>query len=139
MRPLTEAESAALPPGDGRDAVASMCVPCHGVLVAVAPRKTALAWTATVEDMRTKGARGTDAEAQAAARYLARNFAAVDVNSAPARDLVAIAGFTPDEAAAIVAYRATHAIKSYTELKKVPGLDATRLEQARPRLAYAPK
>src|SRR5438876_2519954 len=44
MRELNEAESAALPPGEGRDAVALMCVSCHGVLPAVALRKTALAW-----------------------------------------------------------------------------------------------
>lgn len=140
MREMTAAESAALPAGEGRDAVAFMCVPCHGVLVAIANRKTALAWTANVEDMRTKGARGTDAQAQAAAKYLAKNFAAVDVNTATSEQLVEIAGFTAQEAAAIVAFRAGgHPIKSYTELKKVPGLDPKRLAQARPRLAYAPK
>jgi competence protein ComEA len=136
---LTAAESAALPPGPGRDEVASMCTPCHGVLVAVAPRKTAPAWAATVDDMRTKGAQGTDAQARAAAAYLAAHFAAVDVNSASAADLERIAGFTSSEAAAIVAYRADHPIKSFTELTRVPGLDPARLEQARPRLAYAPK
>jgi DNA uptake protein ComE-like DNA-binding protein len=89
--------------------------------------------------MRVKGARGTDAQAQAAATYLAANFGAVDVNTGTAEDLVQIAGFTAQEAAAIVAYRAGHPIKSYTELRKVAGLDPKRLEQARPRLAYAPK
>jgi helix-hairpin-helix protein len=140
MRELTEEESAALPAGDGRDAVAVMCVPCHGVLVSIATRKTALGWTATVQDMRTKGAKGTDAQAEAAAKYLARNFGAVDVNTATAQELVAAAGFTADEAAAIVAFRADgHPLKSFTELKKVPGLDPRRLAQAKPRLAYTPK
>lgn len=140
MRELNEAESAALPPGDGRDAVATMCVPCHGVLVAVAARKTPLAWSASVEDMRVKGAKGTDEQAQAAAKYLSTYFAAVDVNKATAEELVKIAGFTPEEAAAIVAWRdAGHAFKSYTDVKKVPGLDARRLAAAKPRLAYAPK
>ena len=140
MRELNEAENTALPPGEGRDAVATMCVPCYGVLVAVAARKTPLAWSASVEDMRVKGAKGTDEQAQAAAKYLSTHFAAVDVNKASAEDLVKIAEFTPEEAGAIVAWReAGHAFKSYTDVKKVPGLDAKRLAAAKPRLAYAPK
>lgn len=140
MRDLTEAESAALPQGDGRDAVAFMCVPCHGVLAAVNVRKTAPAWEATVEAMRVKGARGSDEQARAAAEYLARHFPAVDVNTGTAEQLVSIAGFTPEEAAAIVADRESgHVITSYTELKKVPGLDAKRLAAAKARIVYTPK
>jgi competence ComEA-like helix-hairpin-helix protein len=139
-RPMTEEESAALPPGEGRDAVAEMCVPCHGILVSIAQRKTPLAWAATVQDMRAKGARGTDEQAEAASKYLSTHFAAVDVNKATRDELVAIAGFTADEANAIIGYRdAGHQFKSFTDLKKVSGLDAKRLAAAKPRLAYAPK
>lgn len=139
-RPMTEAESAALPEGDGRDAVAFMCVPCHGVLVAIAQRKTPLAWNATVEDMRVKGAKGSDEQAEAATKYLSRHFAAVDVNTATAALLAEVAGFTAAEAAAITAYRsAGHAFESFTDLRKVPGLDPKRLTAAKPRVAYAPK
>jgi competence ComEA-like helix-hairpin-helix protein len=140
MRPLTEEESAALPPGEGRDAVATMCVPCHGVLPAIVNRKTTLGWRATVDDMRVKGAKGTDEQASAAVAYLSANFAAVDVNQAAAEEIARIAGFTPEEAAAIVAYRQDgHALKSYTDLKKVPGLDPKRLAAAKPSVVYAPK
>jgi competence protein ComEA len=140
MRELTEAESAALPQGDGRDAVAFMCVPCHGVLVATSVRKTPPAWETTVEAMRVKGAKGTDEQAGAAAAYLGRYFPAVDVNTATADQIAAIAGLTRDEAAAIVAYRGDgHPIKSYTELKKVPGVDPKRLAEAKPKIVYTPK
>jgi competence ComEA-like helix-hairpin-helix protein len=140
MRDLNEAESAALPPGEGRDAVAFMCVPCHGVLPAIAVRKTPLAWAASVEDMRVKGAKGSDEQAAAAAKYLSAHFAAVDVNKATAAELVQIAEFTAEEAAAVVAYRDEgHTFKSYTDLKKVPGLDPKRLAAAKPRIAYTPK
>jgi DNA uptake protein ComE-like DNA-binding protein len=140
MRDLTEEESAALPPGAGRDAVASMCVPCHGVLPAVALRKTALGWAATVEDMRTKGAKGTDEQAAAAAAYLSSHFAAVDVNTASAHELVKIADLSLEDAAAIVAFRGDgHPFKSYTDVKKVPGVDPKRLAAAKGRFAYAPK
>jgi uncharacterized protein len=140
IRPLTDEESSGLPPGEGRDAVAAMCVPCHGVLPAIVNRKTTLGWRATVDDMRVKGAKGTDEQASAAVAYLSAHFAAVDVNTATAEEIASIAGFTPEEAAAIVAYRqGAHAVKSYTDLRKIPGLDPTRLAAAKPRIVYAPK
>jgi competence protein ComEA len=140
MRELNEAEEAALPQGEGRGAVAVMCVPCHGVLPAIASRKTSLAWAETVEKMRVKGAQGTDGQAEAAVAYLSKFFPAVDVNTATVDELVQIAGFTAEDAAAIVAYRAAgNAFAAFADLKKVPGLDAKRLTAARPRIVYKPK
>jgi competence ComEA-like helix-hairpin-helix protein len=140
MRELNEAESAALPPGAGREAVAFMCVPCHGVLPAIALRKTALGWATTVADMRVKGALGSDQQAEAAARYLAQHFAAVNVNAATADELMKVAGLSGPDAAAIVAFRGdAQPFKSYADLKKVPGLDTKRLALAKPRLVYTPK
>ena len=140
MRDLTEAEAAALPPGEGRDAVAVMCVPCHGVLPAIAVRKTAIGWSASVEDMRLKGAKGTDEQAEAAAKYLAKFFPAVDMTGATAQEIADVTGFTAQEAAAIVAYRESgHPLKSFAEVKKIPGLDPKRLAAAKPRMVYAPK
>ena len=140
MRELNDAEAAALPQGEGRDAVAFMCVPCHGVLPAIAVRKTAVGWSATVEDMRVKGAKGSDEQSEAAAKYLARFFAAVDVNKATAAEIAQVTELTLEEAQAIVAYRdAGHTFKTFTEVKKVPGIDAKRLAAAKPRIVYAPK
>ena len=72
--------------------------------------------------MRVKGAKGTDEQAQAAAKYLSTYFAAVDVNKATAEELVKVAEFTPDEAAAMVAWRdAGHASSRYTEHEEGAG------------------
>jgi DNA uptake protein ComE-like DNA-binding protein len=141
VRPLTPEESAVLPAGDGRDAVATMCVPCHGILSAVAQRKTASGWAASVDDMRNnKGAQGTDELADAVKAYLTKFFLAVDVNKATAKELADAAGFTADEAAAIVAYRdAGNILKSFADVKKIPGLDPKRLAEAKSRIVYAPK
>jgi len=138
--PAHDPDPAPLPPGEGREAVVSMCTPCHGVAVVASVRKTPLAWVSTIETMRGKGAKGTDEQALAAADYLGKTFPAVDVNSASAEEIVTVAGLTAEEAAAIVAYRdAGHTIKSYTELKKVPGLDPKRLAAAKPKIAYPPQ
>ena len=140
MRELNEAEEAALPQGEGRDAVAFMCVPCHGVLTAISQRKTPLGWSASVEAMLTKGAKGTDEQAEAATAYLSKFFPAVDVNTGTSEDLVKIAGFTAEEAAAIIAYRdGGNTLASFADMKKVPGLDPKRLAVVKPRIVYKPK
>ena len=140
VRELTETESAALPAGEGREAVAFMCVPCHGILTAVSQRKTAPAWATTVDLMRDKGAKGSDDQAEAAVAYLTRFFPAVDVNTATADQLERIAGFTAEEAAAIVSYRdAGHAFAAFADVRRVPGLDAGRLAAARPRIVFKSK
>lgn len=140
LRDLTEEEAAVLVAGEGRDAVAFMCVPCHGVLRAVSLPKTALGWAATVDDMRVKGAKGTDEQAAAAVKYLSAHFAAVNVNTATAEELVTIAGLSPEDAAAIVAFRTDGPpFKSFTDVRKVPGVDPKRLSAAKPRLAYTAK
>ena len=131
---------AILPPGDGRDAVLFMCVPCHGIPTAVVNRRTAKGWQATVDDMREKGAQGSDDQAAAATSYLSRFFLAVDVNHASAEDITRVAHLSPADAAAIVAYRdAGHAFKSFADVAKVPGVDAAKLEAAKPKLVYAPR
>src|SRR4051794_2549895 len=140
MRELTDEEAAALVPGEGRDAVAFMCVPCHGVLRAISERKTAPGWAATVDSMREKGAKGSDDQAAAVVTYLSAHFAAVDVNTATADELIKVAGLSAEDAAAIVAYRGDgRPFKSYADLKKVSGIDPKRLAAAKPRLVYAPK
>jgi competence ComEA-like helix-hairpin-helix protein len=140
IREMTDAEAAVLVPGEGRDAVAFMCVPCHGVLPAVAQRRTTLGWSFIVDDMRLKGAKGSDEQAEAAAKYLSEHFAAVNVNTATAEELVKITELSAEDAAAIVAFRGdARPFKSYTDVKKVPGVDPKRLAAAKPRLVYTPK
>jgi competence ComEA-like helix-hairpin-helix protein len=139
-RPLTPAEDAALPPGDGRDAVAFMCVPCHGVLHAIVSPKTPLGWQDTVDDMISRGADGTNEQAEAVVKYLSAHFEAVDVNTASAADMVRVSGLSQRDAGAIVAYReAGHKFKSFADLQQIPGLDEKRLDEAKRKLVFRPR
>jgi len=62
------------------------------------------------------------------------------VNKATAAEIAQVTGLTSDEAQAIVAYRdAGHSFKSFSDVKKVPDIDAKRLAAAKPRIVYAPK
>jgi quinoprotein glucose dehydrogenase len=78
---------AKLPPGQGRDIVARMCgVGCHRIEIVTAHRETEERWAQVVENMVTRGAKGTDQEIDAAIRYLSRHFGrkAVESNTRPA-------------------------------------------------------
>jgi hypothetical protein len=63
-----------LPAGPGRDDVAKVCTGCHAIATATAQPRTRAGWTATVEEMRSRGARMDDATAQRIEAYLAAHF-----------------------------------------------------------------
>jgi quinoprotein glucose dehydrogenase len=65
----------ALPPGEGHEVVARMCgTGCHRIEVAIVPRHTEDGWGQVVDNMVTRGAKGTDQEIEAVIRYLSRHF-----------------------------------------------------------------
>lgn len=65
--------------------------------------------------------------------YLVKNFPArANVNKADAKDLQAALEISPESAAAIVQYRKQNgSFKTLDELKKVPGVDAAKLDSKR--------
>jgi len=65
--------------------------------------------------------------------YLAKNFPAhANVNKATAKELQAVLEISTESAAAIVNYRQqTGSFKALDDLKKVPGVDAAKLEAKR--------
>jgi len=63
-----------LPPGDGRDLVATACTQCHALRPIVMKRDGVGGWRATVEEMVIRGAQLLPEEAATVVRYLAANF-----------------------------------------------------------------
>ncbi len=64
----------ALPPGDGRDIVASACTQCHPLTVILALRDGTVGWKRHVDTMVMKGAQLTPHEADTLLAYLDANF-----------------------------------------------------------------
>jgi len=60
----------------------------------------------------------------------------VNVNSAPAKELVDNLNLTKDEADAIVKARTAAKIKDYAELSKVQGLDIKKLDPIKSRIKF---
>jgi competence protein ComEA len=121
-----------LPDGPGKELVARACTECHSVDRMRSNRISKDDWFDKISDMVDRGASVTDAESQAMAEYLAKNFgkdSKVWVNTAPMVELKAVLGFTVAEGEALVAYRKTNPkFTQWSDLLKVPGMDAKKLE-----------
>ncbi len=142
------AQKPALPEGPGKAVLMRVCSQCHGVEVAAGRRESREGWNAIVSDMVERGAQGTDDELGAIVEYLTANFSKsknvavkietkVEINKVAAETMVSLLQVTPDEAAAIVHYReANGAFKSFEDLAKVPGLDASKLEAKKASIVF---
>jgi competence protein ComEA len=113
-----------------------ICGACHATNM-VHDLKTEDEWIETVGNMATLGAKGTDEEFASVLRYLARNFTKVNVNTATAAQIAPVLDIAETSAQAIVEYRMQHGnFASQGDLAKVPGIDATKLESRKDRIAF---
>lgn len=126
-----------LPAGAGKAAFTRMCTQCHGVEGIVRSRMSKDRWATIVDDMLSRGAKGTDEEIDQVVEYLAANFSKkLNVNKATASDFTAL-GLTADEAQAIIKFRVEKGeLKSFDELSQVPGIPAARLTALKARLEF---
>jgi competence protein ComEA len=95
-----------------------------------------------MDKMVALGAKGTEQELKAVLEYLVKNFPAADipkinVNEAEAIDLESGLSLRRSQAAAIIQHRNQHGrFKSAEDLKKVPGVDAAKIEAKKDRLTF---
>jgi competence protein ComEA len=132
---------AALPDGPARDLTIRVCGQCHEPNRAAALRLTRDGWEGVIEKMKGLGASAlaTDAELGQITDYLSENFKGeapkpINLNTASAIDLEAVAGLLRKEAAIWIAYRAKSPCKSLDDLKKVEGLPFKKIDDRRDRL-----
>jgi hypothetical protein len=74
--PPSMAGSAALPPGEGRDATMRVCGKCHDAGIFANQSLDAEGWKETVNQMASSGAEGSDADFAAITVYLTKAFPA---------------------------------------------------------------
>jgi competence protein ComEA len=127
-----------LPDGAGKALTERMCKGCHGLENVVRARRTEDKWAEVVDDMVSRGAKGTDAEVDQVIRYLSTHFGPkVNVNQAGASDLKENLGISASDADALVQYRAEKgAFKSIQDLMKVPGIDAKKIGSLQDRIDF---
>ena len=94
-------------------------------------------WRETVDQMVKVGAKGTDQEFDRVMRFLLRNLTKVNVNTATAPEIAPVLEVSDATAQAIVKRRTENgSYKTIDELKKVPGVDASKLEARRDRVVF---
>jgi competence protein ComEA len=140
--PRPASAQAGLPDGPGKDQLVKICGLCHEPQRAASIRLTRDGWEATIGDMIARGAKGTDEDFQAILDYLAKNFLGeaarpLNINTASSVELESVLLLLRKEAAAVIAYREKNGFfKSVDELKKVPGLDAKKIDAQKDRLYF---
>jgi competence protein ComEA len=136
---------AQLPDGPGKAETERLCSQCHELARSISLRQDRAGWQATVDKMVSLGAKATDKETGAVIDYLSAHFAAEDVprinvNKARAIDLESGLTLRRSEAAAIIEYRTKNGpFQSIEDLKKVPGIDAAKIEAKKDRLTFEDK
>jgi competence protein ComEA len=127
-----------LPDGPGKETFQMVCSMCHSPTAVIGKQGSRQWWQSKVAEMLQEVTDVPDSDVDAIVNYLAKNFPIVkiNVNKAGAKDLEAIE-FTSKESEAIVQYREAHGnFKTLDDLKKVPGLDAVKIESKKDRLEF---
>ena len=125
------------PPGPGRDALFKVCKECHGPESVLGQLKTREEWSKTLDEMASNGASGTDEEWHQILDYLATHYSLIFVNTATAEALESTLDVPAAAAEAIVSVRTEQgALKTIDELKRVPGVDALKVDARKDRLVF---
>lgn len=131
-----------LPEGPGKAEVQKLCVGCHELDRSISKRQDRDAWQTTLNKMTALGMKATDAEIRSAVEYLGRNYPAdelppINMNKTRAIELESGLSLRRSQAAAIIAYREKNGpFKSIEDLRKIPGVDFTRIEAKKDRLTF---
>ena len=128
-----------LPDGPGKETTQRVCGACHGAEIVVGRQLTRDGWSQIVVNMIQRGAQGSDDEFADIVDYLTNTVsvdaAKVNVNKATAKQLVAGLEISDKDADAIVHFREANGdFKSIDDLKKVPGIDADKIEAKKSKL-----
>ncbi len=131
-----------LPDGPGRAELEKMCKQCHELARSVSLRQDRDGWDQTMTKMAAFGMKASDPDYALVRDYLAKYFPAEDiprinVNKASAIELESGLSLKRSQAAAVIAWRAEHgSFKSIEDLKKVPLIDAGKIEAKKDRITF---
>lgn len=126
----------------GKLELQKICKGCHELEKAFSIKQDRNGWEATMEKMVSFGMKSTDDEYKAVLEYLIKHYAAdevpkIKINKASAIDLESGLSIKRSQAKAVIEYREKNgAFKSIEDLKKVPGLEADKLEAKKDRISF---
>ena len=135
------ADKPKLPDGPGKETMVRICGSCHGPEIVLGKKLTRDGWNQIVMTMIQRGAQGTDDEFADIVDYLTKTVsveaAKINVNKATAKQLQDGLEISDKDADAILHYREANGdFKSVDDLKKVPGVDAAKIDAKKNKLAF---
>ena len=138
---LAAADKPKLPDGPGKATMERICSACHGPEIVLGKKLTRDGWSQIVMNMIQRGAQGTDDEFAGIVDYLTKTVsveaAKINVNKATPKELQSGLEISDKDADAILQYRQANGdFKSVDDLKKVPGLDAAKIEAKKAKLVF---
>lgn len=142
LRQSAASQTRPMPDGPGKTETQKLCSNCHELDKSLSLKQDRAGWQRTVEKMLASGLKASDADITTVLDYLTRNYPADDVprlkvNSADAIEFESILSIKRSQAAAIIAYRTKNGpFKSISDLKKVPGIEAAKLDAKKDRLIF---
>jgi competence protein ComEA len=127
------------PDAPGKETFVMVCSMCHSPDAVTGKQGTKQWWQSKVTEMLQESTDIPESDVETIVAYLAKNFPIVkiNVNKASAKDLETGLDLTSQESEAIVHYReAKGNFKTLDDLKKVPGLDAVKIESKKELLEF---
>ena len=117
---------------------ANVCGKCHPKERAVVQRRTRPQWEEVITTMITaRNAQISDEDFDTVLGYLAREYGRVNVNRAPAPDIVEVLHVPDGVGETIVRYRKEHGpFEDFEGLAKVPGVEREKLEPLRDAILF---
>jgi competence protein ComEA len=131
---------AQLPEGPGKAETERVCKNCHELERSISPRQDRAGWQQTIDKMVSLGAEISEDDYNKILDYLSKNYPGEDIpklniNKATAIEFESRLTLPRSQAAAIIEYRTKNGpFKSIDDLKKVPGVDAAKIEAKKDRL-----
>jgi competence protein ComEA len=128
--------------GPGRAEVEKVCKGCHEIQRSISKRQDRAAWVDTLNKMVALGTKATDAELSTIADYLAKHYGAgelapVNINEAEAIELESRLSLRRSQAGALIAHRKKNGkFKTLDDVKKVPGIDAAKLDAKKDQIVF---
>ncbi len=138
----SSARQVTAPDGPGKAELQKLCAGCHELEKSFSLKQDQDGWQRTMEKMVSFGMKSTEQEYKAVLEYLIRNYAADDVpkvkvNKASAIELESGLSLKRSQAKAVIEYRTKNGpFKSIADLKKVPGIEAEKIEANKDRLTF---
>jgi hypothetical protein len=127
------AMAAVRPPAQDDDVNAAafkrVCGNCHTPERIVASRRSSDQWQEVIENMITKGAKGSDDDFNSVFVFLMAHYGRVNVNRGDADALSQVLALSPADAQKIVDYRKAHGpYADLDALAAVPGIDGAKIK-----------